>query len=192
MGQARKHPELDCARSVVLVGMMGVGKTTVGRRLGPRLGLPFYDADQEIEKAAGMSVSDLFATHGEQSFREGEARVIRRLLEGPPHVLATGGGAVTDPETLELIARRAVSIWIQADLDTILRRAGRRDVRPLLKTADPRQTLERLIEERKDYYAKADIHVKTQPGAHNNTVDVIIEALKERPDLTTAVKEDTQ
>lgn len=192
MGQSRKHPELECARSVVLVGMMGAGKTTVGRRLAPRLGLPFYDADQEIEKASGMSVSDLFAAHGEKSFREGEARVIRRLLEGPPHVLATGGGAITNPETRELIRKRAVSIWIEADLDTIVARATRRNTRPLLQTGDPRETLKRLIEERKPYYEAADIHVESQSGPHGHTVDLIMDALEARPDLLTAVKESAQ
>lgn len=172
--------------------MMGAGKTTVGRRLAPRLGLPFFDADHEIEKAAGMSVSDLFAAHGETSFREGEAKVIRRLLEGPPHVLATGGGAVTHPETRALIAERAVSVWIRADVETVLKRAAKRPTRPLLQTGDPRATLERLIEERKEYYAAADIHVESQPGPHGHTVDLIMEALTERPDLLTAVKENAQ
>lgn len=192
MGQPRKHPELECARAVVLVGMMGAGKTTVGRRLAPRLGLPFFDADQEIEKAAGMSVSDLFAAHGEQSFREGEAKVIRRLLEGPPHVLATGGGAVTHPETRALIAERAISVWIKADVETVLKRATKRATRPLLQNSDPRETLERLSEERKKYYAAADIHVESQPGPHSHTVDLIMEALKNRPGLLTAVKENAQ
>lgn len=177
---------------MVLVGMMGAGKTTIGRRIAPRLGLPFFDADQEIEKAAGMSVSDLFATHGEQSFREGEAKVIRRLLEGPPHVLATGGGAVTHPETRTLIARQAVSIWIKADIDTIVRRAARRNTRPLLQTADPRATVERLLKERQDYYAAADIHVETQPGPHGATVDIIMAALENRPDLLAAAQENAQ
>lgn len=189
MGQARKHPDLVSERPVVLVGMMGVGKTTVGRRLAPRLGLPFFDADQEIEKAAGMSVSDLFAAHGEQSFREGEARVIKRLLEGPPHVLATGGGAVTNAETRALIADLAVSIWIKADVETILKRATRRNTRPLLQNDDPRETLMRLMREREPFYAAADIHIESQPGPHANTVDMIIEALSERPDLLSANRE---
>ncbi|WP_375207149.1 shikimate kinase [Hyphococcus sp.] len=189
MGQARKHPDLVSERPVVLVGMMGVGKTTVGRRLAPRLDLPFFDADQEIEKAAGMSVSDLFAAHGEQSFREGEARVIKRLLEGPPHVLATGGGAVTNPETRALIADLAVSIWIKADVETILKRATRRNTRPLLQNDDPRETLIRLMREREPFYAAADIHIDSQPGPHANTVDMIIEALSQRPDLLAAKKE---
>jgi shikimate kinase len=170
----------------VLVGMMGAGKTTVGRRLAPLLGLAFYDADTEIEKAAGMTVSDLFAAHGEQSFREGEARVIKRLLEGPPHVLATGGGAVTNPETRALIAEKATSIWIRADIDTIFRRATRRGNRPLLKDGDPRETLKRLIADRQPYYAAADIHVDSQPGPHANTVALIMEKLEAAPWLLSA------
>ncbi len=158
--------------------MMGAGKTTVGRRLAPLLDLPFFDADAEIEKAAGMSVSDLFQLHGEESFRDGEVKVIKRLLEGPSHVLATGGGAVIRPETRKLIEENAVSIWIKADIDTVLRRASRRGARPLLKTDDPRRTIERLLEERNNLYAKADIHVESQPGPHANTVSLIVEKLE--------------
>jgi len=169
--------------------MMGVGKTTVGRRLAARLELPFYDADHEIEKAAGMTVSDLFAAHGEQSFREGEARVIKRLLEGPPHVLATGGGAVTNPETRALIAERTVSIWIRAEIDTIVKRASKRNTRPLLQNDDPRETLIRLMKEREPFYASADIHIDSQTGPHANTVDLIVDALCARPDLLTAIEE---
>lgn len=183
MGQSRKYSDFQCNRSIVLVGMMGAGKTTVGRRLAPLIGLPFFDADTEIEKAAGMSVSDLFDLHGEQSFRGGEAKVIKRLLEGPPHVLATGGGAVMRPQTRELIAKNSVSIWIKADIDTIIRRASRRGARPLLKTGDPRQTIQRLLNERNDLYAEADIHVDSQPGPHANTVALILEKLENRPGL---------
>ncbi len=189
MGQARKHPDLSCARPVVLVGMMGVGKTTVGRRLAPHLGLPFFDADHEIEKAAGMTVSDLFAAHGEQSFREGEARVIKRLLEGPPHVLATGGGAVVNPETRALITDRAVSVWIRADVDTIVKRATKRNTRPLLQNDDPRETVIRLMKEREPFYASANIHVDSHAGPHANTVELILDELRARPDLLTAAKE---
>lgn len=178
MSESRKYPAAEAPRAIALVGMMGVGKTTIGRRLAPRLGLPFFDADAEIEQAAGMSVADLFRLHGEKSFREGEARVIARLLEGPPIVLATGGGALTTPETRERIKTRSLSIWIKADTDTIVRRASRRGARPLLKTGDPRETIERLMKERYDYYAAADIHVDTQPGPHINTVNLILETLK--------------
>lgn len=183
MGQSRKYSRYKCTRSIVLVGMMGAGKTTVGRRLAPLIGLPFFDADAEIEKAAGMSISDLFKLHGEPSFREGEAKVIKRLLEGPPHVLATGGGAVTRPQTRKLIAEKSVSIWIKADIDTIVRRASRRGARPLLKTGDPRETIRRLLEERNGLYAEADIHVDSQPGPHANTVALILEKLENYPGL---------
>ncbi|MEQ8179313.1 MAG: shikimate kinase [Amphiplicatus sp.] len=165
-------------RPVVLVGMMGVGKTTVGRRLAPILGLKFFDADAEIVKAAGMSISDLFAQHGEASFRQGEAKVIARLLDGPPIVLATGGGAVTDAGTRALIKERALSIWIKADLDVIDRRASRRQgSRPLLQTGDPRATLARLLEARAPFYAEADIVIDSRPGPHARTVEAIVEAI---------------
>ncbi len=188
MSQTRKHPVIQCTRPIVLVGMMGAGKTTVGRRLAPRLGVPFYDADAEIEQAAGMSVGDLFTLHGEKSFRKGEAKVIKRLLEGPPHVLATGGGAVTNAETRALIAKRAVSIWIRADMDTIIRRATRRGTRPLLKTGDPRETIRRLLTERRDHYAASNIYIDSQPGPHENTVALILEKLENWPGLLDMTK----
>lgn len=183
MAKSRKPEQTGSRKTVVLVGMMGAGKTTVGRRLAPILGLPFHDADAEIEDAAGMSVSDLFRLHGEASFREGEARVIRRLLEGPPIVLATGGGAVINADTRALIAKTAVSVWIRADAETIVRRAGRRNTRPLLQTGDPLETVTRLLKEREIYYAAADIHVDSQPGPHHATVDKIVDALKNRSDV---------
>ncbi|MEE2691370.1 MAG: shikimate kinase [Pseudomonadota bacterium] len=175
--RAGRAPAVRVDRPVVLVGMMGVGKTTVGRRLAPALGLAFFDADAEIEKAAGMSVSDLFAEHGEASFRQGEAKVIARLLDGPPIVLATGGGAVLDAGTRALIRERALSIWIRAELDVIHKRAARRGGRPLLKTGDPRATLERLLEARKPLYAEADIIIDSRPGPHSRTVEAIVEAI---------------
>ena len=177
MANSGKKPSVAPQKAIALVGMMGVGKTTIGRRLAPRLGLPFFDADAEIEKAAGMSVAELFRLHGEGSFREGEARVIGRLLDGPPIVLATGGGALTTALTRERIRREALSIWIKADTDTIIRRATRRGTRPLLKTGDPRQTIERLMRERAPFYEAADIHIESQPGPHANTVAVILDAL---------------
>jgi shikimate kinase len=163
----------------VLVGMMGAGKTTIGRRLAPRLGLRFHDVDEEIQRAAGMSVADLFAAHGEESFRTGEAQVIARLLQGPPHVMATGGGAILNPETRRRIREGAISVWIKADVDTLLKRATRRDTRPLLRGADPRATLERLLEARAPLYAEADIILDSQPGPHVRTVDAIIAALRD-------------
>lgn len=179
-------------RAIVLVGMMGAGKTTVGRRLAPKLGLPFYDADEQIERAAGMSVNDLFLRHGEESFRRGEAQVIARLLSGPAHVLATGGGAVIDPETRALIRAHAISVWLKADVDVLLRRASRRATRPLLKTPDPRATLQRLLAERTPYYAQANIVVDAALGAHAHTVAAIMDALAawRLPGSRSAVKED--
>lgn len=164
-------------KPVVLIGMMGAGKTTVGRRLAPLLRLPFADADEEIERAAGMTVADLFELHGEESFRRGEAQVIARLLTGPPLVLATGGGAILKQETRALIKAHSVSVWLRADVDTIFKRATRRPTRPLLKNADPRGTLSRLLEAREAFYAEADIIVDSCLGPHDRTVEAVIEAL---------------
>ncbi len=166
--------------SIVLVGMMGVGKTSVGRRLAPRLGLDFRDADEEIERAAGMSVAELFERFGEESFRKGETQVIDRLLKGPPIVLATGGGAMTIDATRNIIKARALSVWLRADLDVIVERATRRNTRPLLKTGDPRETLERLMAERAPFYAQANITVDSAPGPHGRTVDRIEKAIASR------------
>lgn len=177
MTQSRKYLDFQCDRTIVLVGMMGVGKTTIGRRLAPRLGLPFFDADAEIEKAAGMSVSELFEQHGEDSFRSGEAQVIARLLDGPPHVLSTGGGALFNTETRKRITDSTVSIWLKADVEAIAIRATRRNTRPLLKTGDPKETLTRLLAEREPLYAMADLHVDSQPGPHTNTVNMILQVL---------------
>ncbi len=177
MARSRKFPDFQCDRAVVMVGMMGAGKTTVGRRLAPRIGVPFFDADTEIEQAAGMSVAELFKRHGEESFRQGEAKVIERLLDGTPCVIATGGGALLDADTRRRISERAVSIWIKANIDTIVRRATRRGTRPLLKTGDPHEIIKNLLGERSEYYAGADIHIDTQPGPHINTVNLIIEML---------------
>jgi len=165
--------------TIALVGMMGAGKTTVGRRLAQELNLPFHDADQEIEQAAGMSVSELFARHGEESFRRGEAQVIERLLSGEPIVLATGGGALLDAGTRRLVAERAISVWIRADVDTLVRRATRRATRPLLQRGDPKETITRLLAERTPYYALADIAVESRPGSHSRTVNAIMAALSQ-------------
>ena len=153
------------ARSVVLVGMMGAGKSTIGRRLAARLRLPFLDADTEIETAAGMSIPDIFETHGEPHFRDGEARVIARLLDGGPTVLATGGGAFLREETRKRIRRKAISIWLKADVDTIMRRVRRRADRPLLQTADPVATVERLVGEREPFYQVRRPHDLVARGA---------------------------
>src|ERR1700685_3945183 len=146
-------------RSVVLVGMMGAGKSTIGRRLSARLRLPFLDADSEIEAAAGMSIPDIFEAHGEPHFRDGEARVIARLLDGGPAVLATGGGAFMREETRNRIGDKAVSIWLKADADIIMKRVKRRADRPLLQTAGPAATVGRLLEEREPVYQSANLMI---------------------------------
>jgi len=166
------------SRSIVLVGMMGVGKSSVGRRLAARLGIPFVDADAEIEKAAGMTISDIFARHGEGDFRNGEARVIARLLESGPQVLATGGGAFMNPNTRAAIGAKGVSIWLSADFEVLMRRTSKRkNERPLLQTADPAETLRRLLAEREPIYAEADLTVQSRDVAHDAIVGDILTAL---------------
>jgi shikimate kinase len=177
---ASQEAEISSAlgtRSVVLVGMMGAGKSTIGRRLSARLRLPFLDADTEIEAAAGMSIPDIFETHGEPHFRDGEARVIARLLDGGPTVLATGGGAFMREETRNRIRDKAVSIWLKADADVIMRRVRRRADRPLLQTADPAATVGRLIEERAPVYQHADITIWSRDVPREKIVDECIDAL---------------
>jgi shikimate kinase len=164
-------------RSVVLVGMMGAGKSTIGRRLSARLGLPFLDADTEIEAAAGMSIPDIFESRGEPDFRDGEARVIARLLDSGQAVLATGGGAFMRKETRERIRDKAVSIWLKADVDIIMRRVKRRSDRPLLQTADPEATVGRLISAREPVYQLADLTVWSRDVPHEKIVDECIQAL---------------
>ena len=165
------------SRSIVLVGMMGAGKSSIGRRLAGEIGIPFVDADAEIEKAAGMSIPDIFATRGEPDFRAGEARVIARLLDGGPQVLATGGGAVTNPLTRALIREKGVSVWLKAEIEVLLRRVKRRADRPLLKTDDPEPTLRRLIAERNPLYAEADVTVHSREVPHETIVTEIVAAL---------------
>jgi shikimate kinase len=166
------------ARSVVLVGMMGAGKSSVGRRLAARLGIPFIDADEEIEVAhAGMKIQEIFAEHGEPYFRAGEARVIARLLKGGPQVLATGGGAFMNSQTRAAIAENGVSIWLKADFDVLMKRIRRRHDRPLLRTEDPGATLRQLIEERYPIYAQADLTVQSRDVLHDKIVDEILSAL---------------
>ena len=180
---ASRDAEISAAlgtRSVVLVGMMGAGKSTVGRRLSARLRLPFFDADTELEAAAGMSIPDIFETHGEPHFRDGEARVIARLLDGGPAVLATGGGAFMREDTRGRIHEKAVSIWLKADADIIMRRVKRRADRPLLQTADPAATVGRLIEEREPVYQRADITIWSRDVPHEKIVDECIDALHAR------------
>jgi shikimate kinase len=166
------------SRSIVLVGMMGVGKSSIGRRLAARLGIAFVDADAEIEKAAVMSIADIFARHGEAYFRNGEARVIARLLDGGPQVLATGGGAVMNADTRAGIKAKGVSIWLNAEFDVLMRRiAKRKHERPMLATADPAATLRELLAAREPLYAQSDIVVQSREGPHDAIVAEIVTAL---------------
>lgn len=164
-------------RTIALVGLMGVGKSSVGRRLAHALELPFRDADAEVEEAAGRTIPEIFAEMGEPAFRDGERRVIARLLDAEPHVLATGGGAFMNPETRELLKARAVTIWLKADLEVLARRLARKDNRPLLTGKDPMAVLREQAQARYPFYALADITVETGDAAHHVTVDQIIQAL---------------
>jgi shikimate kinase len=164
-------------RTLVMVGMMGAGKSSVGRRLAARLAMPFVDADIEIEKAANTSINDIFERHGEAYFRDGERRVIQRLLDGEPKVLATGGGAFVNPETRAAIKAGAISIWLKADRDVLMSRVKRRSNRPLLKTANLDTVLDRLIEARNPHYAEATIHVQSRDVAHDVVIDDILKSL---------------
>ena len=164
-------------RSIVLIGLMGAGKTAVGRRLANRLDLPFIDADTEIEMAAGASVSEIFAEHGESYFRQGERKVIARLLEGGPQVLATGGGAYMNPETRANIKARGLSVWLKADLKVLLKRVGRRDSRPLLTSGEPEKVMKKLMEERYPVYESADVTVESRDVPHEVIVGAVIDAL---------------
>jgi shikimate kinase len=164
-------------RPIVLVGLMGVGKSTVGRRLAGRLHLPFVDADREIEQAAGLTIPDIFARYGEEGFRDGERRVIARLIDGRPKIIATGGGAFMNDETRALILARATAIWLDADIDVLVERVGRRDDRPLLRDRDPKEALTELAARRNPVYALAPVHVRSEPLPHDATVDAIMKAL---------------
>jgi shikimate kinase len=181
--QVQEHTETPekvlppAERSLVLVGLMGAGKSTVGRRLGNALRLPFHDADQEIEAAAGCSISDFFERYGETAFRDGERKVIARLLTGPRHVLATGGGAFMDPATRALIKQLGFSIWLRADITLLMERVTKRPTRPLLKNGDPRATMERLMAERYPVYAEADLTVDSNGGPHDTVVQQILSHL---------------
>jgi shikimate kinase len=180
---ASQEAEITAAlgtRSLVLVGMMGAGKSTIGRRLSARLRLPFLDADTEIEAAAAMSIPDIFETHGEPHFRDGEARVIARLLDNGPAILATGGGAFMREETRRRIQDKAVSIWLKADADIIMKRVKRRADRPLLQTADPAATIGRLIEEREPVYQHADLTIWSRDVPHEKIVEECVDALHAR------------
>lgn len=165
-------------RTIALVGLMGAGKSTVGRRLAEKLGRPFYDSDAEIEKAAGLSISDIFTLHGEADFRRGEKQVLKRLLDLPPHVLATGGGAFIDADTRALMKVKAVTVWLNADLETLWRRVQKRDTRPLLQRSDAKAHLSNLVAQREPFYSQADLVVHSKDGPHTNTVSAILKALQ--------------
>ena len=166
-------------RTVVLVGLMGAGKSAIGRRLANKLGLPFVDADTEIEAAAGCTIEEIFARDGEAAFRSGERKIIARLLtERPVHILATGGGAFMDPETRALIRERGISVWLRAELEILLARTARRTHRPLLKKGDPGEILSRLMEQRYPVYAEAELTVESDENPPEHTVERVIEALE--------------
>ena len=165
-------------KSIVMIGLMGAGKSAIGRRLAQRLELPFHDADTEVERAAGCSISEIFAHRGESEFRAGERRVIARLLDAPPQVLATGGGAFIDPETRVRVRKKGISVWLRASLDVLVTRVRRRTHRPLLREGDPREILGRLMAERYPIYAEADITVESVDGPHDDVVDSIVSALE--------------
>lgn len=171
-------PPLD--RPIVLVGLMGVGKSTVGKRLAVRLDIPFVDADHEIEEAAGLAIPEIFDRYGESYFRDGERRVIARLVDGQPKVIATGGGAFMQDETRELILEKSLAIWLDADISVLAHRVGKRDNRPLLRGKDPATVLTELAAIRNPVYALAPIHIRSQPAPHDITVDKILNALQGR------------
>ncbi|MCG6122019.1 MAG: shikimate kinase [Microvirga sp.] len=178
-------------RCVVLVGLMGAGKSTVGRRLAARLGMRFRDADDEIEIAAGMTIPDIFSTYGEAYFRDGERRVIDRILRDEPIVLATGGGAYMDEVTRAAIAECGVSVWLRADLETLMRRVRKRSNRPLLQNPDPEGTMRGLMERRYPVYGLADVTVESREGPHDQVVDAIVEALDRHLSGASAANEET-
>lgn len=176
----QSHSPWD-GRPIVLVGLMGVGKSTVGRRLAGRLRLPFVDADHAIEEAAGMTVAEIFEQFGEPYFRDGERRVIARLMDGKPKVIATGGGAFVNEDTRALILDQATAIWLTAHPDVLAERVGRRDTRPLLRGKNPRQVLADLARVRDPIYAQAHIHIVSQRGPHEATVTAILRAIGQAP-----------
>lgn len=173
--KSKESRRLD--RTIALVGLMGAGKSTIGRQLADAIGAPFVDSDEEIEKAANLSIAEIFDRHGEAEFRRGERRVLERLLAGPPIVLATGGGAFIQPETRALMKARATIVWLKADMDVLWRRVSRRDTRPLLRQPNPRQVLEDLNEIRSPIYAEAEIVVESGDGPASQTVAAILDAL---------------
>ncbi len=171
------RPVFILPKTVALVGLMGVGKTTIGKRLADHFGLPFVDADEEIEKAAGMTIADIFANYGEQGFRDGEQRVIARLLEGEPRILATGGGALTHPLTRERLKTRAITLWLKTDIKVLARRVANRPHRPLLKDRNPIDVLKEHVKTRYPLYGMADVTVDTGDQSHVKSLDQVLNAL---------------
>lgn len=165
------------ACSISIVGLMGVGKTTIGRRLAKRLEMPFFDSDDEIEKASGRTIKGYFKDYGEAEFRSGERRVIERLLDGQPLILSTGGGAFIPDETREILMRQSLTVWLKADFETIMERVGRKNTRPLLDVTDPTETMRKLMEERYPIYETAHITVSASTGTHHQTVDRVMTAI---------------
>jgi shikimate kinase len=180
---------LLAGRTIVMVGMMGAGKSSIGRRLANRLAMPFADADTEIEQAANETITEIFERHGEAYFRDGERRVIQRLLDGAPKVLATGGGAFIQADTRAAIKAKAISIWLKADRDLLLSRVRRRNNRPLLRAGEPAEVIEQLIAERYPVYAEAAIHIQSRDVAHDTVIDDILTALAEYLGREAAVAE---
>lgn len=191
MSDAPPQPPSPLKRTIALVGLMGAGKSSVGRRLAVQLGVPFKDADDEIVIAAGRPIADIFAERGEDEFRAGERRVIARILDNPPHILATGGGAFMNPVTRVLLRQRATTIWLRADLETLVKRVSRRDDRPLLRNVDPRVVMADLMEKRYPTYADSDIIVESREGPHHITVDAVIAALRLHGDLSDDLETNT-
>jgi shikimate kinase len=176
---SENHPEdRHTSRSITLVGLMGVGKSSVGRRVAQRLHMPFVDADEEIVLAAGMTIPEIFEKFGEAHFRDGERRVIARLMDGQRKVIATGGGAFINPETRALLLDQSLVVWLDADIETLIQRVSRRNDRPLLQSGDPRVILTNLAKERNPIYATAHVHVQSQTAPHDATVDAIIKAIQ--------------
>jgi shikimate kinase len=178
MSALMPHLKIPTDRSIILVGMMGVGKSSVGKRLAKRLGMPFFDADDEIETAAGMTIAEMFERYSEEYFRDGERRVIARLIEGPAKIVATGGGAFVNDATRALIKQKALSIWLDADIDILVERVARRSHRPLLRGKDTKTVLTELSQVRNPLYAQADIHIRSDASPHAVTVDSILKALE--------------
>jgi shikimate kinase len=177
-------PDAAAGKFIVLVGLMGAGKTSLGKRLAKAMALPFIDSDIEIEKAAGCSIPEIFARFGEAEFRSGERRVIERILDGEPAIVATGGGAFMDSDTRALIRTKAISVWLRADLDTLVKRTKRRDDRPLLKSGDPREVLQRLIGERYPVYGEADIVVDVDDEPPKETTARLLERIADFADTS--------